>query len=67
MGVVENGNHAGSVDQQQHQSSDQQKNMLYGNGNHEEEGFRKEMRDLADMLSKLNPMAAEFVPPITLQ
>ncbi|XP_021999006.1 polyadenylate-binding protein-interacting protein 11 isoform X1 [Helianthus annuus] len=63
MGVVENGNHAGSVDQQQHQSSDQQKNMLYGNGNHEEEGFRKEMRDLADMLSKLNPMAAEFVPP----
>ncbi|XP_024972008.1 polyadenylate-binding protein-interacting protein 12-like isoform X2 [Cynara cardunculus var. scolymus] len=30
---------------------------------HEEEGFKKEMRDLAEMLSKLNPMAEEFVPP----
>lgn len=29
----------------------------------EEEGFKKEMRDLAEMLSNLNPMAAEFVPP----
>lgn len=29
----------------------------------EEEGFKKEMRDLAEMLSKLNPMAEEFVPP----
>lgn len=30
-----------------------------------EEGFKreKEMRDLEDMLSKLNPMAEEFVPP----
>ncbi|VFQ72609.1 unnamed protein product [Cuscuta campestris] len=30
-----------------------------------EEGYKreKEMRDLADMLSKLNPMAEEFVPP----
>ncbi|KAL4558803.1 hypothetical protein LXL04_037005 [Taraxacum kok-saghyz] len=30
---------------------------------HEEEGFKKEMRNLAEMLSKLNPMAEEFVPP----
>ncbi|KAL8211338.1 hypothetical protein R6Q57_005775 [Mikania cordata] len=30
---------------------------------HEEEGFQKDMRDLAEMLSKLNPMAEEFVPP----
>ncbi|XP_057804328.1 polyadenylate-binding protein-interacting protein 12-like isoform X3 [Salvia miltiorrhiza] len=27
------------------------------------EGFKKEMRDLEEMLSKLNPMAKEFVPP----
>ncbi|KAL1813678.1 hypothetical protein ACET3Z_023743 [Daucus carota] len=27
------------------------------------EGFKKEMRDLQEMLSKLNPMAQEFVPP----
>uniref|UniRef100_A0A803L2C4 RRM domain-containing protein n=1 Tax=Chenopodium quinoa TaxID=63459 RepID=A0A803L2C4_CHEQI len=29
----------------------------------EEEGFKKEIRDLQEMLSKLNPMAKEFVPP----
>ncbi|KAK4718520.1 hypothetical protein R3W88_016858 [Solanum pinnatisectum] len=28
-----------------------------------DEGFKKEMRDLEEMLSKLNPMAEEFVPP----
>ncbi|KNA11754.1 hypothetical protein SOVF_132240 [Spinacia oleracea] len=28
-----------------------------------EEGFKKEIRDLQEMLSKLNPMAKEFVPP----
>lgn len=33
------------------------------NDHEEEEGFKKDMRDLAEMLSKLNPMAAEFVPP----
>ncbi|XP_072977525.1 polyadenylate-binding protein-interacting protein 11-like isoform X2 [Typha angustifolia] len=27
------------------------------------EGFKREMRDLEDLLSKLNPMAEEFVPP----
>ncbi|KAL6972162.1 poly(A) polymerase Cid12 [Sarracenia purpurea var. burkii] len=27
------------------------------------EGFNREMRDLEEMLSKLNPMAEEFVPP----
>lgn len=27
------------------------------------EGFKREMRDLEEMLSKLNPMAEEFVPP----
>ncbi|KAL3838024.1 hypothetical protein ACJIZ3_022615 [Penstemon smallii] len=29
----------------------------------EGEGFKREMRDLEEMLSKLNPMAEEFVPP----
>ncbi|PHU14315.1 Polyadenylate-binding protein-interacting protein 11 [Capsicum chinense] len=28
-----------------------------------DEGFKKEMRDLEEMLSKLNPQAEEFVPP----
>ncbi|CAA0824717.1 Polyadenylate-binding protein-interacting protein 11 [Striga hermonthica] len=28
-----------------------------------EEGLKREMRDLEEMLSKLNPMAKEFVPP----
>ncbi|URE49604.1 RNA recognition motif containing protein [Musa troglodytarum] len=27
------------------------------------EGFKREMRDLVELLSKLNPMAEEFVPP----
>lgn len=27
------------------------------------DGFRKEIRDLEELLSKLNPMAEEFVPP----
>ncbi|KAL8196103.1 hypothetical protein R6Q57_025103 [Mikania cordata] len=30
---------------------------------HDDSGFKKETRDLEDMLSKLNPMAEEFVPP----
>lgn len=40
-----------------------------GDGDHHDggddggEGFKKEMRDLEEMLSKLNPMAKEFVPP----
>ncbi|XP_075513318.1 polyadenylate-binding protein-interacting protein 11-like [Primulina tabacum] len=34
------------------------------NGEDDEgEGFKKGMRDLEEMLSKLNPMAEEFVPP----
>ncbi|CAA7399607.1 unnamed protein product [Spirodela intermedia] len=32
------------------------------NGDISEEGFRKDMRDLEELLSKLNPMAEEFVP-----
>lgn len=28
-----------------------------------DEGMKREMRDLEELLSKLNPMAEEFVPP----
>ncbi|KAL7108170.1 hypothetical protein ACP275_06G098300 [Erythranthe tilingii] len=34
-----------------------------GGGDDGGEGFKREMRDLEEMLSKLNPMAKEFVPP----
>ncbi|KAI7728194.1 hypothetical protein M8C21_012886 [Ambrosia artemisiifolia] len=37
--------------------------VLNNHEHHEDEGFKKEMRDLEDILSKLNPMAEEFVPP----
>lgn len=33
-----------------------------GRGNNDA-GFKQDMRDLEELLSKLNPMAAEFVPP----
>lgn len=33
------------------------------NGEVGDEGFRRDMRDLEELLSKLNPMAEEFVPP----
>ncbi|XP_052202608.1 polyadenylate-binding protein-interacting protein 11-like isoform X2 [Diospyros lotus] len=36
---------------------------LRSNGDDGGEGFKQEMRDLEEMLSKLNPMAEEFVPP----
>ncbi|GFY84025.1 hypothetical protein Acr_03g0007990 [Actinidia rufa] len=36
---------------------------LRRNGGDGGEGFKREMRDLEEMLSKLNPMAEEFVPP----
>ncbi|KAK9145812.1 hypothetical protein Sjap_005715 [Stephania japonica] len=38
----------------------------YGGGvdlERSDEGFKRDMRDLEDLLSKLNPMAEEFVPP----
>ncbi|XP_024964237.1 polyadenylate-binding protein-interacting protein 12-like isoform X2 [Cynara cardunculus var. scolymus] len=44
-------------------SNNHQHQMAMNGVDQEEEGFKKEMRDLAEMLSKLNPMAAEFVPP----
>lgn len=43
--------------QQQQQSGVGDQGMAAG------EGFKREMRDLEELLSKLNPMAEEFVPP----
>ncbi|KAL0904863.1 hypothetical protein M5K25_027022 [Dendrobium thyrsiflorum] len=34
-----------------------------GSRGNDEDGFKQDMRDLEELLSKLNPMAAEFVPP----
>ncbi|CAA2965840.1 polyadenylate-binding -interacting 11-like [Olea europaea subsp. europaea] len=39
-----------------------EKNINYGDDDGHE-GFKRDMRDLEEMLSKLNPMAKEFVPP----
>lgn len=41
------------------------KQMSNGVRNEEDSGesFKRDMRDLAELLSKLNPMAEEFVPP----
>ncbi|XP_057951309.1 polyadenylate-binding protein-interacting protein 12-like isoform X2 [Malania oleifera] len=36
---------------------------LMGNGEDGGEGFKRDIRDLEELLSKLNPMAEEFVPP----
>lgn len=38
-------------------------NCVAVNGGGDGDGFKKEMRDLEELLSKLNPMAEEFVPP----
>jgi Ataxin-2 C-terminal region len=50
MAVVENNSMAG---------------MRSGEGvvEEREEGLKREIRDLQELLSKLNPMAEEFVPP----
>ncbi|XP_073140034.1 polyadenylate-binding protein-interacting protein 12-like [Henckelia pumila] len=54
--------------QQQHHINGNELSRGHGeikmNGEDDEgEGFKKEIRDLEEMLSKLNPMAEEFVPP----
>ncbi|XP_051145134.1 polyadenylate-binding protein-interacting protein 11-like isoform X2 [Andrographis paniculata] len=40
--------------------NNQQRSGISGEG---DEGFKREMRELEEMFSKLNPMAQEFVPP----
>ncbi|GAB4858605.1 Poly(A) RNA polymerase cid11 [Ancistrocladus abbreviatus] len=37
--------------------------VKYGRNGENGDGFKKDIRDLEEMLSKLNPMAEEFVPP----
>ncbi|KMS96304.1 hypothetical protein BVRB_000180 isoform A [Beta vulgaris subsp. vulgaris] len=50
----------GGTDEDDDQNSKKDNNHLHlTNG----EGLKKEIRDLQEMLSKLNPMAKEFVPP----
>jgi len=52
--------------QHQHQKMngvDLRRNGGVGDEVHGGEGFNREMKDLEEMLSKLNPMAEEFVPP----
>ncbi|XP_057463319.1 polyadenylate-binding protein-interacting protein 12-like isoform X2 [Actinidia eriantha] len=55
MSVVQHGVNGNGV--QNHQMGPN------GVGDDGGEGFKREMRDLEEMLSKLNPMAEEFVPP----
>ncbi|KAK4277635.1 hypothetical protein QN277_015604 [Acacia crassicarpa] len=38
-------------------------NGVRNGGDDDGESFKRDMRDLAELLSKLNPMAEEFVPP----
>lgn len=60
--VVANGN--GALNHHDHDDGGADDGVVVGGGgDHVKEGFKKEMRDLAEMLSKLNPMAEEFVPP----
>ncbi|XP_031495089.1 polyadenylate-binding protein-interacting protein 11-like isoform X2 [Nymphaea colorata] len=62
--VTDNGlqgsQHEALVDDHQHRSNGVE---LHENGTVEAgDGFKRDMRDLVDLLSKLNPMAEEFVP-----
>ncbi|CAI9260019.1 unnamed protein product [Lactuca saligna] len=63
--MIPNGNGNGNtvLNHHHHHHHHQMKVNGVDHHDHEEEGFKKEMRDLAEMLSKLNPMAEEFVPP----
>ncbi|KAK6122513.1 hypothetical protein DH2020_043741 [Rehmannia glutinosa] len=48
-----------SAEQNDHHHNQQRSAM----GNERDEGFKREMKELEEMFSKLNPMAQEFVPP----
>ncbi|KAG6389067.1 hypothetical protein SASPL_150526 [Salvia splendens] len=73
--VVVNGQEAKPADQSFHKMPNGHHQLaINGNGGTLEkkmdgedddggEGFKRDMRDLEEMLSKLNPMAKEFVPP----
>ncbi|XP_019433504.1 PREDICTED: polyadenylate-binding protein-interacting protein 12-like [Lupinus angustifolius] len=61
LGQIGNGFEANGVQNQQIVVN----NNGYGgvNGENEGEKFKRDIRDLEELLSKLNPMAEEFVPP----
>ncbi|AES72612.1 putative ataxin-2, nucleotide-binding alpha-beta plait domain-containing protein [Medicago truncatula] len=62
---VPNGNHGFIAHQmsQMHGNGVQNQHLVDGYGGNGGESFKREMRDLEELLSKLNPMAEEFVPP----
>ncbi|CAL0305392.1 unnamed protein product [Lupinus luteus] len=61
LGQIGNGFEANGVQNQQIVVN----NNGYGgvNGENGDENFKRDIRDLEELLSKLNPMAEEFVPP----
>ncbi|KAK9062351.1 hypothetical protein SSX86_019537 [Deinandra increscens subsp. villosa] len=59
--IIPNGN--GGLPNHHQTTTKKMNNGGVDHRDHEDEGLKKEMRDLAEMLSKLNPMAEEFVPP----
>ncbi|XP_071685993.1 polyadenylate-binding protein-interacting protein 12-like isoform X2 [Rutidosis leptorrhynchoides] len=71
MAIVENGASNNQVELNEVDQSDSSISVSRADGNgdlingndHEEEGFKKEMKELENMFPKLNPMAEEFVPP----
>ncbi|KAJ8446422.1 hypothetical protein Cgig2_019315 [Carnegiea gigantea] len=56
-GLTKSGINNGTVDDDNNNIKENDNNLTNG------EGLKKEIRDLEEMLSKLNPMAKEFVPP----
>ncbi|GAA0155984.1 RNA splicing factor [Lithospermum erythrorhizon] len=62
IGSVELQDQSGNGNEKSTQKMGLARNMDQVNGN-SAKALEKEMRDLEDMLSKLNPMAKEFVPP----
>lgn len=72
MAVIENGVSNNQIESNGVDHSDSEivvsrsndNTLVNGNGvgNDKDEGFKKEMSDLDDMFSKLNPLAKEFVP-----
>lgn len=65
--AVPNGNYSYNAQVGQMQANGVQNQQLVmnndGYGENGDESFKRDMRDLAELLSKLNPMAEEFVPP----
>lgn len=53
--------HGGGEQGDHHHHHNQQRSAIGSEA--DDEGFKREMRELEEMFSKLNPMAQEFVPP----